>query len=62
MFFWVLWAALVIEPEEGSWEPPIYSQFVRSTGNNLDLKLASEGLGMQVGVVFGLSELIAWWW
>ena len=40
----------LIEPKEEQWEPPIYSQPVRSTGDNLDLHLALgvgslEGLG-----------------
>ena len=32
----------LINPGKGSWEPLIYSQSVRSTGNNLGLRLASE--------------------
>lgn len=30
----------LIKPKDGVWEPLIYSQSVRSTGNNLDLELA----------------------
>ena len=32
----------LIEPKEGSLEPPIYSQLVRSTGDKLGLQLVSE--------------------
>lgn len=32
----------LIKSKEGAWEPLIYSQGVRSTGNNLGLRLASE--------------------
>ena len=33
----------LIEPKEESWEPPDYSQLARSTGDNLDLRLALGG-------------------
>ena len=41
LFSWVLWATLANEsrPGRGSWEPLIHSPLVRSTGDNLDLKL-----------------------
>lgn len=38
-----------IKPEEGSWEPPIYSQSVRSTGHNVGL---TNDIGSG-GAVFG---------
>ena len=34
-----------MEPKEDIMEPLTYSQLVRSTGDNLDLQLASEGGG-----------------
>lgn len=34
----------------GSWKPLIYSQWVRSTGNNLDLQLSSEAEDSFVGL------------
>ena len=39
----------LVEPEEGSWEPLIYSQSVKSTGNNLGLQLVSQVEGGLVG-------------
>ena len=48
VFLWILWAALASELtlRRGSFKPPIYSRWVRSTGDNRDLWLASVG---QVG-------------
>ena len=44
MFLWVLLATLAnyLNLMRGLWEPPIYSQLVRSTGNNLNLQLVSK--------------------
>ena len=39
----------LIKPKEGVMRPPISSQLVRSTGDNLDLSLASVGRGSLVG-------------
>ena len=43
-------SSLVIKPKEGSLEPLIYSQLVRSTGDNLGLRLASKPGGSLVGL------------
>ena len=40
----------LIEPKEGVVGPVIYSQSVRSTGDNLDLRLPSEVEGSLVGL------------
>ena len=32
----------LVNPKKGWWEPMIYSQWIRRTGNNLDLQLVSE--------------------
>ena len=45
----------LIEPKEGLLEPPIYSCFFRSTGDNLNLKSVSEGGGGGGGNLVGLS-------
>ena len=43
MFLWVMWATLANKqnPRRGLLEPLIYSQLFRSSGDNLDLQLAS---------------------
>ena len=43
-------SSLVIKPKEGSLEPLIYSRLVRSTGDNLGLRLASKAGGSLVGL------------
>lgn len=45
----VSYSSKLLEPEEGVWELPIYSKWDRSTGDNPDLRLASEmrALGLQ---------------
>ena len=52
-----------MEPKEEVLEPPIYSQWLRNTGNNLDLKLASkvdgEGSLLQLSPYFVGSNVIS---
>ena len=42
LFSWPLWVALANElsPRKWSWEPLIFSQLVKSTGDNLDLAIS----------------------
>lgn len=51
MFFLVPWVALAkLNARKGSLEPSLYSWLVESTGDNMELPLASEGGCSLVGL------------